>query len=111
MPPFNVVGTTIPRIEGPSKVTGQARFAADIQLPGILSGKILRSPYPHARIRSIDLGPALALPGVVAAVAGTEIVGTRHGKNIKDMPGPGLGRGALSRRTGRGSRRRERRDR
>jgi CO/xanthine dehydrogenase Mo-binding subunit len=86
MPPFNVVGTTIPRIEGPSKVTGQARFAADIQLPGILSAKILRSPYPHARIRSIDLEPALALPGVVAAIAGPEVVGTRHGKNIKDMP-------------------------
>ena len=48
------------------KVTGAARYGADLQLPGLLYGKILRSPHPHARIRSIDTSKAEALPGVRA---------------------------------------------
>ena len=86
MAAFAVVGRTIPRVEGPSKVTGSARFAADIELPGLLWGKILRSPLAHARIVSLDLSRALALPGVVAAVSGRDVPGVRTGKNIKDMP-------------------------
>jgi CO/xanthine dehydrogenase Mo-binding subunit len=63
---FNVVGTRPIRHDGLDKVTGRARFAADIHLPGMLYGRILRSPHAHARIRSIDTSKAESLPGVKA---------------------------------------------
>ena len=65
---FEVVGTRPIRHDGTDKVTGRAQYSADIQLPGLLHGKVLRSPYPHARIKSIDTSRALALPGVQAVV-------------------------------------------
>src|SRR3712207_9046155 len=58
MPAFNVVGKSFSRIEGPDKVTGAARFTADIALPGLLWGKVLRSSVPHARIKRVDLSRA-----------------------------------------------------
>ena len=58
------VGQPTARMEGPDKVTGAARYAADYVLPGMAWGRILRSPYPHARIVSIDASAARALPGV-----------------------------------------------
>jgi CO/xanthine dehydrogenase Mo-binding subunit len=63
---FKVVGTRPIRHDGLDKVTGRARFGADIQLPGLLHGKVLRSPHAHARIRSIDTSKAESLPGVHA---------------------------------------------
>jgi xanthine dehydrogenase molybdenum-binding subunit len=63
---YRVVGTRAVRHDGFDKVTGAARFGADINLPGMLHGKILRSPHSHARIRSIDTSKAEALPGVMA---------------------------------------------
>ena len=65
---FEVVGTRPIRHDGTDKVTGRAQYSADIQLPGLLHGKVLRSPHPHARIKSIDVSRALALPGVQAVV-------------------------------------------
>ena len=65
---FEVVGTRPIRHDGTDKVTGRAQYSADIQLPGLLHGKVLRSPHPHARIKSIDTSRALALPGVQAVV-------------------------------------------
>jgi CO/xanthine dehydrogenase Mo-binding subunit len=65
---FNVVGTRPDRPDGLDKVTGRARFGADANMPGMLIGKILRSPHAHARIRSIDVKAALKLPGVKAIV-------------------------------------------
>ncbi len=65
---FNVVGTRPIRHDGLDKVTGRAKYGADINMPGLLHGKILRSPHPHARIRSIDTSRAEALPGVKAVV-------------------------------------------
>ncbi len=65
---FKVVGTRPPRPDGMDKVTGRARFGADATMPGMLVGKILRSPHAHARIRSIDVRAALKLPGVKAIV-------------------------------------------
>ena len=56
---FNVVGTRPIRHDGADKVTGRAQYGADIQLPGLLFGKILRSPHAHARIKSIDASRAL----------------------------------------------------
>ena len=65
---FDWVGTRPLRPDGVDKVTGRARFGADLAMQGQLVGKVLRSPHPHARIRSIDASAAAALPGVKAVV-------------------------------------------
>ncbi|MDE0371110.1 MAG: xanthine dehydrogenase family protein molybdopterin-binding subunit [Rhodospirillales bacterium] len=62
------IGTRPVRPDGVDKVTGRARFGADVHLPNMLVGKVLRSPHAHARIRSIDASAALALPGVKTVV-------------------------------------------
>jgi xanthine dehydrogenase YagR molybdenum-binding subunit len=64
-----IVGRPLPRVEGTEKVTGRARYAADIRLPGLLYARILRSPLPHAHIRRIDVARAAALPGVRAVLS------------------------------------------
>ena len=70
---YKVVGTRPIRHDGPDKVLGRARYAADIHLAGMLHGKILRSPHAHARIKSIDASRALALPGVEAVVTAADL--------------------------------------
>ena len=70
---YKVVGTRPIRHDGTDKVTGRARYAADILLPDLLHGKILRSPHAHARIKSIDASRAMALPGVKAVVTATDL--------------------------------------
>ena len=65
---YKVVGTRPIRHDGIDKVTGAAKYGADIQLAGMLHGKVLRSPYAHARIRNIDSSRAEALPGVMAVI-------------------------------------------
>ncbi|MGI9480546.1 MAG: molybdopterin cofactor-binding domain-containing protein [Hyphomicrobiaceae bacterium] len=69
---FKVIGQPQPQLEGPDKVTGRAQYTHDVTLPGMLHGAILRSPHPHARIRSIDLSKARAMPDVVAAISGAD---------------------------------------
>jgi CO/xanthine dehydrogenase Mo-binding subunit len=69
---YKVVGTRPIRHDGLDKVTGRARYGADILLPGLLYGKILRSPHAHARIKRIDVSKALKLPGVKAVVTGAD---------------------------------------
>ena len=86
MAALTVVGAPVARAEGPAKVTGRSIYGADIHLPGLLWGKILRSPYPHARIRRIDASKARRLPGVRAVITGEEIPGRFVGKMIRDMP-------------------------
>ena len=66
---FRTVGKSQPRIDGPAKTTGRARYTHDVQLPGMLYARVLRSPHPHARIRSIDVSRAAALNGVRAVLA------------------------------------------
>ena len=70
---FDIVGTRPIRHDGLDKVTGRARYSADIHLPGMLHGKLLRSPHAHARIRSIDCSQALELPGVKAVVTAADM--------------------------------------
>ncbi|MEE8465698.1 MAG: molybdopterin cofactor-binding domain-containing protein, partial [Dehalococcoidia bacterium] len=65
---YDVVGTRPIRHDGVDKVIGAAKYGADIQLSGMLHGKVLRSPHAHARIKSIDTSKAEALPGVTAVV-------------------------------------------
>ena len=81
-----IVGTSVPRAEGPDKVTGRTRYAADIPREGLLWGKILRSPHPHARIRGIDTDRARSAPGVKAVVTGQDVPNHFMGKQILDMP-------------------------
>jgi CO/xanthine dehydrogenase Mo-binding subunit len=66
--PRKVVGRPAPRKDAPERVRGEARYTADIRLPGMLQAAVLRSPHAHARVKKIDLAPALALPGVRAAI-------------------------------------------
>jgi putative selenate reductase molybdopterin-binding subunit len=61
---FGVLNHATPRIDALQRVTGRATYAGDVQLPGMLYARVLRSPHPHARIRRIDASRALALPGV-----------------------------------------------
>ena len=70
---FKVIGTTPIRHDATDKVTGRARYGADIHLPGLLHGKILRSPHAHAIIKSIDATKALALPGVKSVVTSADL--------------------------------------
>src|SRR5262249_1632756 len=83
---FQVVGRAIPRVDGDAKVTGGACYAADVVRPGMLWAKALRSPHPHARVRRLDEGPALALPGVHAVITGANTPATLIGRAMQDMP-------------------------
>src|SRR5712692_6652456 len=86
MAALSVIGASVPRAEGPDKVVGRCIYTADVNLPGLLWGKILRSPYPHARIRRIDGSRARQAPGVRAVITGQDIPGHFMGKMIRDMP-------------------------
>ena len=72
MEELNVVGKPLGRVDGVARATGRITYGVDVKLAGMLHGKILRSEYPHARIRRIDYGPALRLPGVKAVVTGAD---------------------------------------
>jgi len=76
---YDVVGKPLPRVDGKAKVTGTAIYADDLVLPGMLHGKLLRSPYAHAKILNIDTSKAERLPGVRAVITG------------KDFPGIAIG--------------------
>lgn len=67
-------GKTVRRIEDPALVSGRGQFGDDVSLPGQSHLVILRSPYAHARIVSVDAAPALAMPGVIAAFSGADLV-------------------------------------
>ncbi|MEO8609215.1 MAG: xanthine dehydrogenase family protein molybdopterin-binding subunit [Chloroflexota bacterium] len=70
---YKVIGTRQERYDATDKVTGRAQYGADIRLPNMLFGKVLRSPYAHAIIRSIDTRAAEALPGVKAIVTAADL--------------------------------------
>src|SRR5689334_16664388 len=69
---FRVIGTRPIRHDGTDKVTGRAKYGADYAFPGMLHGKVLRSPHAHARINSINYEKALKLPGVMAVITGAD---------------------------------------
>jgi CO/xanthine dehydrogenase Mo-binding subunit len=84
---YRVIGRPEPRVDGFDKVTGHARYAADINLPGTIWGKTLSCPYPHARIVRIDTSAAKALPGVHAVITGADTRdGGLWGRGVKDAP-------------------------
>src|SRR5262247_616389 len=81
---FRVIGRRIPKVDALDKVTGRAQFGADVTLPRMLVGKVLRSPCAHARIKHIDTSKAAALPGVKAIITGHDLPRVTLG-----APGPG----------------------
>ncbi len=84
--PSSIIGAAVGRVEGAEKVSGLAAYGADVHLPGTLWGKILRSPYPHARIKSIDTSKARQVAGVKAIVTGKDEPNHYQGKSIRDIP-------------------------
>jgi CO/xanthine dehydrogenase Mo-binding subunit len=82
---FSVVGRRVQRVEGFDKVTGESQFIADVFLPGMLVGKILRSPFPHARIRHIDTSKAEKLAGVRAVVTAEDTIKRPWGAFFADQ--------------------------
>ncbi len=75
---YRVIGTRPVRHDGVDKVTGRAKYGADLQLSGMLHGAVLRSPHAHARILSIDASPARALPGVRAVMTRDDLPDPAH---------------------------------
>ncbi|MGN1389045.1 MAG: xanthine dehydrogenase family protein molybdopterin-binding subunit, partial [Bulleidia sp.] len=73
---FSIIGTNYPKIDAEEKVTGRAKFAGDLKFPGTLYCRFVRSPYPHAKILSIDTSEAEQLPGVKAISLGSDYSGT-----------------------------------
>ncbi|MCJ7653799.1 MAG: aldehyde oxidase, partial [Dehalococcoidia bacterium] len=76
---YSVIGKAMPRVDARAKVTGEAKYAADIELSGMLWGQIKRSPYAHARILNIDTSKAEKLPGVKAVTTGKDFNGFKWG--------------------------------
>jgi len=74
------------RVEGRDKVTGAARYAADITRPGMLHAAFVGSPFPHARVVSVDVAAARAMPGVRAVLAGADVRPARFGRRLQDWP-------------------------
>ena len=80
---YKVIGKSPIRHDGYDKVTGKAKYGADIHPPGLLHGKILRSPHAHARILSVDTSEALKVPGVKAVVTADDLADT-NGMSLAD---------------------------
>src|SRR5262249_35720695 len=79
------IGKTFRRLDYETKVTGRAQYLADMSLPGMCHGKILRSPSSHARIKSIDSSRASKIPGVMAVLTRDDIL---HDQGIEPYYGP-----------------------
>jgi len=71
---FQIIGKSIPRVEGLSKATGKAEYTSDLSFPGMLFCRLLRSPHAHAKIVGIDCSAVLAFPGVVEVMTGSELL-------------------------------------
>jgi CO/xanthine dehydrogenase Mo-binding subunit len=86
MASLSSIGQPTAHVEGPAKVTGQAKYSADIILPGMLWGKCLRSPFPHARVVSIYTASAKQVPGVYAVLTGADLPEVLIGRFLLDCP-------------------------
>jgi CO/xanthine dehydrogenase Mo-binding subunit len=82
---FSVIGQHVQRVEGYEKVTGDAEYVADVKLPGMLTGKVLRSPFPHAKILHIDTSKAEKLRGVRAVVTAEDTLKRPWGAFFADQ--------------------------
>ncbi|MBM2831856.1 MAG: Ald Xan dh protein [Dehalococcoidia bacterium] len=92
MAEYSVLGRGVVRTDARDKVTGRAKYASDVHLPGMLTAKVLRSPFAHARILSIDTSRAERLPGVKMVATGRDIPPVRYGKWMLDRTALALGK-------------------
>jgi CO/xanthine dehydrogenase Mo-binding subunit len=85
---LRIVGTSVRRVDGRDKVTGRALYAGDLRIPGMLHGKVLRSPVAHARLVRVDARPAEALSGVVAVLTRDDLkdLDPFYGPILQDRP-------------------------
>lgn len=90
MKPDGAVGRSIPRIDAVEKVTGEAVFTTDLVFPGMLYAKVLRSPYPHARIVSIDVSGAKNLPGVAAVATWENTTNVMYNSSCSEANPPAV---------------------
>jgi carbon-monoxide dehydrogenase large subunit len=81
---LSLVGKSVPLIDSVEKVTGEGLYGVDVKLPGMLYAKVLRSPYPHAKIIRMDTSEAERLPGVYAVVTAKDMPDRRVGLSLKD---------------------------
>jgi len=82
-----VIGKAVRRIDAPSKVSGRLRYAGDMTMPGMLHAQVLRSPHAHARIVSIDMSEAEAMPGVAGVITSADVPGQDgFGVFVNDQP-------------------------
>src|SRR6266850_7100106 len=81
-----IIGKPIGRVDGIEKVSGEARYSGDVSVPGLVWGKALRSPLPHARIVRIDTSRARAVPGVLAVLTAQDLPSILVGRRMFDMP-------------------------
>ncbi|MFQ5872175.1 MAG: xanthine dehydrogenase family protein molybdopterin-binding subunit [Dehalococcoidia bacterium] len=84
------IGQSVPYVDGRERVTGHVEYVLNLEIPGMLYGKVLRSPYPHARILTVDTSQAERLPGVIAILKGSDIanhpeVRTQFGPVYRDQ--------------------------
>ena len=82
----SLIGKRVPKLDAPAKVSGETRYVHDLELPGMLVGKILRSDRVHARIVSIDTRAARALPGVHAVITAADTPGVALGRGRDNPP-------------------------
>jgi len=84
----SLIGRSLPRQDARDKVTGRARYTVDLRVPAMVEGKVLRSPYPHARILAIDTEAARAHPGVLAVLTGEALgdIDPYFGQAVRDQP-------------------------
>lgn len=88
---FAVIGKRITQKDTPIKAVGAARYGGDIKLPGMLIGKVLRSPYPHAKIKRIDKSKAEKVPGVEAVITLEDTPKILYASSFRDQPMAGSG--------------------
>ena len=87
MPAGDVVGTSAPRQDGVAKTTGEFAYSSDLWMEGMLWGVTVRSPHPYAHVLLVDIGPALATPGVHAVLTHKDVPGeNRYGLELADQP-------------------------
>jgi CO/xanthine dehydrogenase Mo-binding subunit len=77
------IGVSVPRFDSPEKVTGRTQYVADVQLPGMLHARLLRSPHAHARIKRIDVSRARAVPGVRAVLTAADVPELKPGAKTR----------------------------
>jgi xanthine dehydrogenase molybdenum-binding subunit len=92
MSKYSVVGRRLPRVDALGKVTGAALFSGDIALPHMLQGQVLRSPYPHAVIRRLDVKKAQGLEGVMAVIVASDVPGYKKRNELTFSELPRLAR-------------------